>query len=103
MIEEHARASKFRVRDEVAQMGKTMAQLVEERGEARGRAEGEARGEARGLRRALEAVLSTRFGPLPPEIEAAVATADLDTLDAWLRRAARAERLAEVGIRPATS
>jgi hypothetical protein len=100
LIEERARASKFRLKVEVAQMGKTMAQVVEERAEERGEKRGEARGEARGLRRALETVLESRFGPLSPEIKAALAAADLDTLDGWLRRAAQAESLADLGVLP---
>jgi hypothetical protein len=104
LIMEQARSSKFRVQEEIERMGKTMAQVVEERAEARGRAEGEAhgeaRGEARGLRRALATVLESRFGPLPAEVEATLASADLDTLDGWLRRAMQAESLAELGVLP---
>lgn len=104
LIREQAEESKFRLNEEVERMGKTMAQLVEERGEAKGRAEGRAegemRGEAKGLRRALETVLLRRFGALPPAVEAALAVADLDTLDGWLRAAATANTLAEVGIVP---
>ena len=42
----------------------------------------------------------SRFGPLPASIETALAEADLDTLDGWLRRASKAGTLAEVGIVP---
>src|SRR5205823_3876894 len=57
-------------------------------------------GETRGLRRALETVLMRRFGGLPPAVEAALAAADLDTLDEWLRAAVTADTLTEVGIPP---
>jgi hypothetical protein len=97
---EKARASKFREREEVARMGKTMAQVVAERAEARGEARGRADGEARGLRRALEGLLASRFGDLEPGIAAALAAADLDTLDQWFRHALGAETLAEIGIKP---
>jgi len=116
LVRESARRSKFHLKEEVEQLGKTMAQLVEERGraqgreegraegEARGRAEGEARGraegEALGLRGALQTALETRFGAISPRVRAALATADLDTLDGWFRRALTAESMEEVGIVP---
>lgn len=92
LIQERARASKFRLEAEVERMGKSMAQVVEERGEARG--------EIRGLRHALATVLESRFGPLPAAVEEALAAADLDTLDIWLRRATRVESLDQVDILP---
>lgn len=90
LIVGQARASRFGVHEEVERMGKTMAQVVEERARAEG--------EARGVRRGLETVLVSRFGPLAAEVEAALDAADLDTLDGWLRRAAQAQNLAELGI-----
>ena len=69
-------------------------------GEARGRAEGEARGraegEARGKADMLLRQLTRRFGPLPPEIEARVRTADGRRLDAWSERILDARTLADV-------
>ena len=90
MIEAQAEVSRFRLREELTQMGKTMAQVVAERGRAEG--------EVVGLRRAVEGVLESRFGPLPADVEAALARADLDTLDGWLRRAATAPSLEAIGI-----
>src|SRR5437773_1150837 len=72
LVEGRARESKFQLKEEVEQLGKTMAQLVEERGRAQGREEGRAKGEARGragrLRGALETALTRRFGPLSRQV-----------------------------------
>jgi hypothetical protein len=59
----------------------------------------EEQGEARGMRSALETVLMERFGKVPRSAQQAIATADLDTLNDWLRAALRAKTLKEVGIR----
>jgi hypothetical protein len=77
-----ARQSKFREREVVTRMGKSILEQAE------------ARGEARALRR----LLATRFGPLPPAIERSVAAAEPERLDLWIERAATAATLAEVGI-----
>jgi hypothetical protein len=104
LVSERARRSKFRLKEEVEQLGKTMAQLVEERGRVQGREEGREEGRAEGrtlgLRGALEMTLGTRFGEVPPEVLVALATADLDTLDGWFRRALTVPTLADVGIAP---
>lgn len=63
-------------------MGLTMAQVCE----------------TRGLRLGLETLLTSRFGPIPPEIATAIATADRDTLQSWITAAATAQTLADVGI-----
>jgi hypothetical protein len=107
LISEKARASKFRLREEVERMGKTMAQVVEERAAARGRQEGRAEGRLEGererLRWALARLLESRFGELDAATTAALAAADLDTLDAWFRRALTAATLAEIGgLEPAS-
>ena len=44
----------------------------------------------------LEALLSSRFAPLPPGVAEALNSADLETLRAWLGRATQAEHLSEV-------
>jgi hypothetical protein len=75
-------------------MGKTMAQLVEERGRAEGRTEGE----AHGLRRALRTLLENRFGALDPDTLAALGDAGISTLDVSFRAALDARSLGEVGI-----
>lgn len=75
-------------------MGKTMAQLVEERGRTEERTEGE----AQGLRRALRTLLGNRFGALDPDALAALGDADISKLDAWFHAALDARSLAEVGI-----
>jgi hypothetical protein len=63
-------------------MGETMAQWCE----------------TRGVRLALETVLASRFGTIPPEVAEAVASASRETLTAWVRAAATAPTLADVGI-----
>jgi hypothetical protein len=102
LILQQARHSKFHEREEMTTMGQTILEQLEARGEARGRAEGEARGEARGqkqaMRTALTTVLTARFGRLPSAIEAALAAANTETLQAWLERAATAGTLEEVGV-----
>jgi hypothetical protein len=94
LVQERARQSKFHVREEIVNVGATLAEIERKRGEARGRA----LGEAEGRRQALVTVLTRRFGALPEEVEAAVAAADAATLDAWLAAAATAAALSDVGI-----
>jgi hypothetical protein len=86
LVIEQARQSKFGERQEVTRMGLTIIEQAE------------ARGEARMLRSALERVLLRRFGDLPDDVVAALAVADVATMNAWLDAAATAASLAEVGI-----
>jgi putative YhgA-like transposase len=81
-----ARHSKFREREVVTRMGRSILEQAEARGEARGEA------------RALARMLAARFGPLPAEIERALAAAGPERLDSWIERAATVATLAEVGI-----
>jgi hypothetical protein len=81
-----ARQSKFREREVVTRMGRSILEQAEARGEARGEA------------RALLRMLAARFGPLPAEIERVLAAAEPERLDGWIERAATAATLAEVGI-----
>jgi hypothetical protein len=90
-VKELAAGSKFHLREELDQMEKTYVQVLEERGEARGA--------ERMLREGLEIVLTERFGALTPELRAALAAADTETMRAWLRAAATATTLEGVGIR----
>jgi hypothetical protein len=46
----------------------------------------------------LETVLVTRFGELPEPLRPAIAAAEIEALNAWISRAARAASLTEVGI-----
>jgi hypothetical protein len=92
LIATQVHQSKFRERTEVMNLGMTIYE--------RAVAEGEAKGEERGLRQALKMVLTTRFGPLPPEIEMAVDVADAGRLNAWLPLAASAAALEEIEILP---
>lgn len=93
-ILEKGRRSKFEITEEIANAGSTLAEIEQARGEARGRE----LGAAKGMRRALVTVLTRKFGTIPSDVEAAVAGADIATLDTWLGVAATAAGLADVGI-----
>jgi hypothetical protein len=96
---EKARESKFHEKEEVADSEMTLWQQLEAQvrveTEARMRAETEER-----LRTTLDRILTTRFGPLPPDLGAAVANASIEILDAWIVQAATAPTLEAVGILP---
>ena len=62
-------------------------------GEAEGQAKGKAEGKAEGERRALNLILTRRFGPIPPAIDARIAAASLDTLERWIGQAVVADTL----------
>jgi hypothetical protein len=94
VIVEQAKASKFRERTEVEQVVQSMAQFVAAEAEAHGIAVGE----ARALRSSVETVLEARFGELSAEIKSALATATMEQLNVWLRLAATALTLDEIGI-----
>jgi len=99
LIQEQARQSKFREREEWQQMEQTYAEYLEERGKTVGLVEGERTGAQRSLRDALRTVLTTRFGSVPSEVEIVIAAADLDRLNDWHRIAITAPTLQAVGIR----
>ena len=87
-------------------MGKSMADVLIERGRieglAEGRTEGLAEGRTEGRQLALVRLLRRRFGDVPAEIVAAVeSTTEADQLDQWLDRAVTADSLDELRIRPA--
>ena len=64
---------------------------------AKGRAEGKAEGKAEGARTALLAVITSLGLSLDDEDRARIAAcADVDTLEAWVGRAARAAAIAEI-------
>ena len=78
-------------RQELNQMGKTIAEAL--------RDEGRAEGHVKGLRATLRRQLTRRFGEIPADLVAIIeSTADLEQLMAWLDRFATAERLEDVGI-----
>jgi Putative transposase, YhgA-like len=81
-----ARQSKFREREVVTRMGRSILEQAE------------ARGEARAKRDSLALVLAARFGALPATVEAALSAAGPERLDGWIERAATAATRAEVGI-----
>jgi hypothetical protein len=96
-IRQQARASKFRVREEVIAMSQTMAEYVEERAE-RAAAEAAERASKQTARDMLKTILTARFGKVPTNVEAAIEKADVETMNAWAQTAATAETLDEVGI-----
>lgn len=60
------------------------------------RAEGRAEGRAQGQAEALRKLLAIKFGELPPEIDAQIASATPDQLDRYLERLLAADSLAAV-------
>jgi len=97
-------------RREVSTMGKSMADVLMDKGRKEGRKEGRKKGREEGQRegatrarqQTLLRSLGQRFGDLPSTTVAAVtATDSIEQLDAWLDRVFTATSLAEVGI-PAT-
>ncbi|QVL46972.1 MAG: DUF4351 domain-containing protein [Thiocapsa sp.] len=62
-------------------------------GEAKGRVEGEARGEVKGRVELLARLLTKRFGPLSPEIQARLTQATSDQLERWGERLLDADSL----------
>jgi hypothetical protein len=59
--------------------------------------QGEAKGKAEGEANALLAILDARNIPVPDDVRANIAACtDIDVLDAWIRRAATAEKLEDV-------
>ena len=93
-------------------MGKTFAQVLEERGIERGIEKGIEEGIEKGIERGIEKgkltsrretllrQLRRRFGRLPDElVETIERTDDLDQLDTWLDRVVSAKNLDEMRIR----
>jgi predicted transposase YdaD len=77
--------------DRLEAIMKTTAEQLIEEGEARGEAKGEARGLVKGGAQWLRKLMQRRFGPLPPAVDAAIATASFEQLDRWLDRVLSAE------------
>ena len=87
-------------RQEVLEMGKTMADVLMERGRKEGQRKGERKAGLETRRQTLVRQLGRRFGDVPPEVVSAVeSTADVDQLDTWLDRLVTASTLEELGIR----
>lgn len=88
MIRERAKGSKFRQRKVFTTMGQTIAQRITEQATQQA------------TREALETVLVERFGTLPEAVHQQLMATDLETLRRWLKAAARATSLEDVGILP---
>ena len=83
------------LRQEVIQMGKTMAEVLRERG----RLEGEAKAAIETRQQTLVRLLRKRFGDVPADVVRTVeSTTDVDRLDEWLDRFATARTLDELEI-----
>ena len=67
-----------------------------ERGRQEGREEGREEGRQEGEARVVLRLLRLKFGPLAPEIEEQVRSADADRLLEWSERVLTAERLQDV-------
>ena len=86
------------LRQEVFEMGKTMADVLMERG----RLEGKRKAGVQTRQQTLVRLLRRRFGEVPAGVVSAVeATTDVDQLDTWLDRLVTASTLDELEIPPA--
>lgn len=91
------------LRREVVDMGKTMAEVLTERGETKGRMEGRTEAAIETRQQTLVRQLRKRFGAVPPDVVRAVeSTTDVERLDEWLDRFATARTLEELEIGGAT-
>jgi hypothetical protein len=87
------------LRQEVSAMGKTMADVLIEKGERQGLQKGERKAGIQTRQQTLVRLLRRRFEEVPAEIVRAVqATHDIDRLDQWLDRFATASSLEELEI-----
>lgn len=98
LIEEEARGSKFREREEWQAMEMTYVEHLREEG--RKELMPKIEEAQRGLRLALKILLKTRFGNLPRRMQQTIDVADMDSLNGWIEKAATASALEEVGILP---
>jgi len=87
------------LRQEVIEMGKSMADVLMERGERKGRTEGRTEAAIKTRQETLVRQLRKRFGDVPRGVVRAVqATTDVAQLDDWLDRFATADTLDDLGI-----
>ena len=93
VVQQWGRDSKFQFRQGVTTMVRSMAMVERELAEARGVARGEAV-----MREALLDLLLGKFGDAAYTMQPSLAQAHLDDLAVWIRQAARAQALEEVGI-----
>ncbi|MBN2491607.1 MAG: DUF4351 domain-containing protein, partial [Planctomycetes bacterium] len=86
-------------RQEVTDVGKTMADVLREQGRAEGQVQGWDKGRVQNARETLMRQLRRRFGEVPEHTIAVIeSTADLEKLSGWLDRFATAETLDEIGV-----
>jgi len=87
-------------RQELVQMGKTIADVIRDEGMKEGMKEGIKEGEIRSKRETLLRLLEARFGKPAADVHDVVeSTTDIEQLDTWLERFATAKTLKQVGIR----
>jgi hypothetical protein len=88
-----------RRRQEVYDMGKTMAEHLMEQGEAKGLEKGLHQGEVRAQRRLLLRLLQKKFAKTPARIVRRIEeTERLDLLDAWFDQASDAQKLEDLSF-----
>ena len=86
-------------RQELVQMGKTIADVIRDEGMKEGIKEGIKEGEIRSKRETLLRLLEARFGKPAADVHDVVeSTTDIEQLDTWLERFATAKTLKQVGI-----
>jgi hypothetical protein len=84
-------------RQEVFNMGKSIAETLIEQGQEKGRQEGA----VRALQQALLRLLRKKFGKIPTGVTRRIeATQQVEQLEIWLDQFANARKLVEVGIAP---
>jgi hypothetical protein len=87
------------LRQEVSAMGKTMADVLIEKGERKGQRKGERKAAIQTRQQMLVRLLYKRFGDVPDSVVRTVqATADVEQLDDWLDRFAMADSLDDLEI-----
>jgi len=88
------------LRQEVMEMGKSMADVLMEKGRTEGWTEGRTEAEIKTRQQTLVRLLRKRFGDVPRGVVRAVeSTTDVAKLDDWLDRLVTADTLDELKIR----
>jgi hypothetical protein len=94
-----ASVAKDERRREVRDMGRTIAEALEEKGRQKGREQGLKEGAVKALREALLQALRERYPRVPKSIERTIAaTEDVERLNSWIVRCTTADTIEEIGI-----
>jgi predicted transposase/invertase (TIGR01784 family) len=81
---------------EASEVVMTTAERLIQEGHQRGRAEGLAEGLTKGQATVLVRLLTLKFGPLPDDLQARIASAPIEELDRWVERVLAARTLRDV-------